>query len=137
MASPPRVRKDELMNQEERDHNQSLLQIYTAHLRQLELMAAKYGGLAVPTHITLEIEENRRKIAELEGRLRSSVSTHTAGPRHNLPPRDYEHFIGRQSKLAELRRLLQPYPKSGTYVITIDGIGGIGKSSLALKSWLA
>jgi hypothetical protein len=27
-------------------------------------MAAKYGTLAVPSHITLEIEEYRRKIAD-------------------------------------------------------------------------
>jgi tetratricopeptide (TPR) repeat protein len=120
------------MDQAEREHNQSLLQIYTAHLRQLELMAAKYGGLAVPSHVTLEIEENCRKIAELEGRLRSPVSTHTAGPRHNLPSRDYEHYVGRQKELGEIYRLLGP--RSRTVVVTIDGIGGIGKSALALET---
>jgi predicted ATP-dependent serine protease len=120
------------MDQEEHDHNQSLLQIYTAHLRQLEIMAAKYGTLAVPSHITLEIEENRRKIAELESRLRSPASAQPTGPRHNLPPRDYERFVGRQQEQAELRRLLGP--RSRTVVVTIDGIGGIGKSTLALES---
>lgn len=53
-------------------------------------------------------------------------------PRHNLPPRDYERFVGRQSELAELRRLLGS--RSRAFVVTIDGIGGIGKSALALEA---
>jgi len=112
------------MDEEERAHNESLLHIYTGHLRQLELMAAKYGDLAVPSHVTLEIAEYRQKIAELEARLRSPSSRSAEGPRHNLPSRDYEQFIGRQQELAEVRRLLGP--RSRAFVITIDGIGGIG-----------
>jgi LuxR family glucitol operon transcriptional activator len=120
------------MDEDARAHNESLLQIYTGHLRQLELMAAKYGDLAVPSHITLEIAEYRRKISELEGRLRPLVAQQKGAPRHNLPPRDYEQFIGRQPELAEVRRLLGP--RSRAFVITIDGIGGIGKSALVLES---
>ncbi len=76
------------MDEEARAHNESLLQIYIGHLRQLELMAAKYGDLAVPSHITLEIAEYRRKIAELEGPLRLVTTQQKGAPRHNLPPRD-------------------------------------------------
>ena len=120
------------MDAEERAHNESLLQIYTGHLRQLEIMAAKYGDLAVPSHVTLEIEEYRRKIADLETRLRSPATGRSAGLRHNLPPRDYERFVGRQKELAEVHRLLSS--RSRAFVVTIDGIGGIGKSALALES---
>src|SRR5215216_557405 len=116
------------MNTEERAHIESLLQLHRAHLRELELKAAKYGDLDVPTHVTLQIAEYRQKIAELEQRMHADL------PRHNLPPRDYEQFVGRQKELVEVRRLLQPYPKSRAYVITIDGIGGIGKSALALET---
>lgn len=122
------------MNAEERAHEESLVQIYTAHLRQLEIMAAKYGALAVPSHISLEIEENRRKITEIGSRLHVPATARQVRVHHNLPPRDYERFVGRQKELAELRRLLQPYPKSRAYVVAIDGIGGIGKSSLALEA---
>jgi hypothetical protein len=59
------------MDEEARAHNESLLQIYTSHLRQLEIMAAKYGDLAVPSHVALEIAEYRRRIAELEAQLRA------------------------------------------------------------------
>ena len=120
------------MDAEERTHNESLLQIYTGYLRQLEIMAAKYGDLAVPSHATLEIAEYRQKIAELEVRLRPPTSRKAEGPRHNLLPRDYEQFIGRQQELAEVRRLLGS--KSRAFVVTIDGIGGIGKSALVLES---
>src|SRR5262245_18536148 len=120
------------MGQEERAHTESLLQIYTGHLRQLEIMAAKYGDLAVPSHVTLEIEANRQKIAELEAQLRAPTAARQAAPRHNLPPRDYERFVGRQKELAEVRRLLGP--RSRAFVVTIDGIGGIGKSSFALET---
>ncbi len=116
------------MDSAQRTHLEHLLQIHGAHLRELELQAAKYGDLATPPHVTLQIAEYRQKIAELERRMRELL------PRHNLPPRDYERFVGRQKELAEVRRLLLPYPRSRAYVVTIDGIGGIGKSALALET---
>lgn len=116
------------MDAAERAHIEQLLQVNLSVLRDLELKAASFGDLYVPTHITLQIEQQRAKIAELEQRLRAEL------PYHNLPQPDYEQFVGRAKELAELRRLLQPYPKSRAYVITIDGIGGIGKSALALET---
>lgn len=57
----------------------------------------------------------------------------TASTLHqNLPPRDYAQFVGRQRELAEVRRLL--HPRSRPYLVTVDGIGGIGKSALALEA---
>lgn len=50
---------------------------------------------------------------------------------HNLPQPDYERFVGRKPALQEIRKLLNPRHRS--WVITIDGIGGIGKTSLALE----
>ena len=49
----------------------------------------------------------------------------------NLPQPDYTSFIGRQKELETIQRLLSP--KSRHFVITIDGVGGIGKSALALQ----
>ncbi|MBN1872831.1 MAG: hypothetical protein JXA33_01260 [Anaerolineae bacterium] len=49
----------------------------------------------------------------------------------NLPQSDYGCFIGREKELAKIHELLSP--KSCHFLITIDGIGGIGKSSLALE----
>ncbi|MGD2181985.1 NB-ARC domain-containing protein [Lusitaniella coriacea] len=50
---------------------------------------------------------------------------------HNLPQPDYVNFIGRQEELEKLRNLLNP--RDRIWTIVIDGIGGIGKSALALE----
>lgn len=55
------------------------------------------------------------------------------GVRHNLPQPDYGHFIGREQELTKVIAKLRPYPHSTNSVIVIDGIGGIGKSALALE----
>ncbi len=52
---------------------------------------------------------------------------------HNVPQRDFTNFIGREAELNRVLQLLQPYPRSQHAFITIDGIGGIGKSTLALE----
>jgi tetratricopeptide (TPR) repeat protein len=52
---------------------------------------------------------------------------------HNLPQPDYGTFIGREKELAQVHRILRPYPHSQHALVTIDGIGGIGKSALALE----
>jgi tetratricopeptide (TPR) repeat protein len=49
----------------------------------------------------------------------------------NLPQPDYVRFVGRETELAQVHTLLSP--DNRTWVIVIDGIGGIGKSSLALE----
>lgn len=51
---------------------------------------------------------------------------------HNLPQPDYT-FVGREAELARIHHILLPYPHSQHAVVTIDGIGGIGKSALALQ----
>ncbi len=51
---------------------------------------------------------------------------------HNLPQPDYENFVGRETELAQIEQLLNP--KTRHFVIVVDGIGGIGKSALALEA---
>lgn len=52
---------------------------------------------------------------------------------HNLPQPDYGEFVGRKEELAQIFKLLRPHPFSRHHLIVIDGIGGIGKSTLALE----
>ena len=53
---------------------------------------------------------------------------------HNLPQPNYGRFVGRESELAKVVRILRPYPHSQYPLVTIDGIGGIGKTVLALET---
>lgn len=52
---------------------------------------------------------------------------------HNLPQPDYGLFIGRETELSQVIRQLRPYPHSQHPIVTIDGVGGVGKSALALE----
>jgi tetratricopeptide (TPR) repeat protein len=54
-------------------------------------------------------------------------------PLHNLPQRPYTHFVGREAELQKLTQLMLPYPRSRHFLVTVDGIGGVGKSALALE----
>lgn len=53
--------------------------------------------------------------------------------KQNLPQPDYGKFIGREEELSKAMRILRPYPHSQHSLVTIDGVGGIGKSALALE----
>ena len=52
---------------------------------------------------------------------------------HNLPQPDYGKFIGREAEISKIYKILEPYPNSQHSIVTIDGIGGIGKTALALE----
>lgn len=54
-------------------------------------------------------------------------------PKHNLPQPNFGQFVGRENEKQDLISLLLPHPASIYYVITILGVGGIGKSALALE----
>lgn len=50
-------------------------------------------------------------------------------PLSNLPRPEYLEFVGREAYLERIQKLLA----GRNYVISIDGIGGVGKSALALE----
>ncbi len=51
---------------------------------------------------------------------------------HNLPQLDFGEFVGREAEVAQIIRTLRPYPHSQYPLITVDGVGGVGKTALAL-----
>lgn len=95
--------------------------------RQMEALADGFRAL----------QESLRLIAAApEPRLIAAprpTSPERQRPWHNLPQRSYAEFIGRQTELEQLGRLMLPHPRSRHFVVTIDGIGGVGKSALALE----
>jgi LuxR family glucitol operon transcriptional activator len=54
-------------------------------------------------------------------------------PWHNLPQRAFTQFVGRETEMSKLTQLMLPYPRSRHFIVVIDGIGGVGKSALALE----
>lgn len=62
----------------------------------------------------------------------SSLQLEAPQVKHNLPQPDYVSFVGRSN---EFNRILdQLSSESRAWTIVIDGIGGIGKSALALEA---
>jgi hypothetical protein len=112
---------------------QELLDALQWRLHERELQAAKLGVSADPV-IRIEIESLRKEIAKLSQQMAEASDAHHHNLRvlHNLPHPDYARFVGRKEERDRLRSLL--HPKARTWVIVIDGVGGIGKSSLALET---
>lgn len=50
---------------------------------------------------------------------------------NNLPPLGHTLFVGRKAEMARLLELLSPH--HAAHLITIDGIGGVGKTALILE----
>lgn len=64
----------------------------------------------------------------------AEVSSFEDSVLHNLPQPDYSRFVGRSDELKKIHQLLNPYPNSRHYLIAVYGVGGVGKSSLALET---
>lgn len=118
----------------EREDILRLLGIHTRRLQTLRERAAQYG-IATPVEVLTEIKDIESEINELEDRVNRPISPSPSRQKvyHNLPQKDYENFVGRQKELGKIHETLLPYPRSRYHVLTIDGIGGIGKSALALE----
>jgi hypothetical protein len=65
-----------------------------------------------------------------KGAAVSSVSSSTIA--HNLPAPTYTEFIGRETEMKLLLQRLSPI--HAAHVITVDGIGGVGKTALVLAA---
>lgn len=64
-----------------------------------------------------------RDQVDIEGQPQSAL--------HNLPRPEHTQFFGREAELTRLMRLLSP--EYGAHLISIDGIGGVGKTALIIE----
>ncbi|HYX16797.1 MAG TPA: trypsin-like peptidase domain-containing protein [Nostoc sp.] len=99
------------------------------------------GGRAIPTTVILsqfrelvELQHNFHQKDEywlklLPKAARESLRLH---PYSNLPSQTYQEFIGRKKELSRLLKQISLNYRAP--IITVDGIGGVGKTALVLEA---
>lgn len=119
-------------------------EIHEIYNLQFQKMSAEAAGqqvafleaqLQATSQLSADVREGLLQLATiLEQRLLAAPQPQpalpNARPYHNLFQPDYPRFVGRQNELDWLRRRLSP--KDRAWQMVIAGIGGVGKSSLAL-----
>ena len=120
------------MAKEDLIHLERMIDLHTKNLYILEEMLAKYG-VDQPLHLVNSLTMEKEAIA----RYRKQIEALTTGVREteknnllaNLPRRPF--FVGREAEIESALESLQP--NSRTFIIGIEGIGGVGKSALAIE----
>jgi len=100
-------------------------------LQILEEESAGYTALTRPAHLQIELEEQRKEVASLEARLAQLSGRGGAAIPDNLPSRP-PIFCGRETEVARCLEALSPDVRG--WGVTIDGLGGMGKTALALEA---
>ncbi len=119
------------MNKEDIAHREKMIELHKKNLYALEEMLAMYGAdqpLHLINSVTMEREAIARYAKEIEG-LTSSGERERTDSVANLPRRHY--FVGREQEIKTILQSLNP--NSRTFIIGIEGIGGVGKSALAIE----
>ncbi|MEA5626947.1 tetratricopeptide repeat protein [Nostoc sp. UHCC 0251] len=98
-------------------------------LQILEEEKASYG-IRVPVDLQIELEEKQKEVTSLEARLSQLQGQRPESLPDNLP-RYNDVFVGRKQEIARCLEALSPEERG--WGVTIDGIGGMGKTALALE----
>jgi tetratricopeptide (TPR) repeat protein len=120
------------MDKEEVTHLERMIDLHKKNLYALEEMLAKYGAdqpLHLINSVTMEREAILRYTKQIEGINSNSREQEKTNLLASLPRRPY--FVGREDELRTIFQSLQP--NSRTFIIGIEGIGGVGKSALAIE----
>lgn len=94
----------------------------------LEEQRAGYG-IRVPVELEIEFEEKQKQVKSLELRLAQLGGNQISIP-DNLPRRP-SIFVGRKDEIDKCLDTLKPEERG--WGVAIDGLGGIGKTALALE----
>ncbi|MCF4966074.1 tetratricopeptide repeat protein [Nostoc sp. CMAA1605] len=115
---------------EERTNLEQMLSTAQMILQVLEQQAAGYTNLTIPAHLKVQLEEKRQEVASLKARLSQLQGHQPANLPDNLP-RYHDVFVGRKPEIERCLEALSPEERG--WGVTIDGIGGMGKTALALE----
>jgi LuxR family glucitol operon transcriptional activator len=120
-------------NKEEITHLETMISLHKKNLFILEEMLARYGSdqpLHLINSVTMEKEAILRYTKKIESLTSSGKEHDKSEAMAKLPRRTF--FVGREHELKTILQSLQP--TSRTFIIGIEGIGGIGKSALAIET---
>lgn len=101
----------------------------------MEQVTLTRQALEIETQLSSDMRQTLQQLTTaIEQRILSATSLPQALPRprpyHNLPQPDYTRFVGREREIEWLRQRLSP--RDRVWLTIISGIGGVGKSALAL-----
>jgi tetratricopeptide (TPR) repeat protein len=120
------------MDKEEIAHLETMISLHKKNLYTLEEMLARYGAdqpLHLINSVTMEKEAITRYSKQIENLSSSSKELEKSAALASLPRRPY--FVGREEEIKTILQSLQP--NSRTFIIGIEGVGGMGKSTLAIE----
>lgn len=120
------------MDKEEVTHLERMIDLHKKNLYILEEMLAKYGA-DQPLHLVNSVTMEREAIARYSKQIKNITSAtkeqEKSSALASLPRRPY--FVGRDEEIKTILGSLQP--NSRTFIIGIEGVGGMGKSALAVE----
>ncbi len=120
------------MDKEEILHLERMIDLHKRNLYTLEEMLAKYGAdqpLHLINSVTMEREAILRYTKQIESLTSDTRDREKTLVLANLPRRPF--FVGREEEIKAIFESLNP--NSRTFIIGIEGIGGVGKSTLAIE----
>ncbi len=120
------------MDKEEITHLERLIELHKKNLYTLEEMLAKYGAdqpLHLINSVTMEKEAIARYTRQIEHLTSTGKEREKSALLASLPRRPY--FVGREEEIKTILQSLQP--DNRTFIVGIEGIGGVGKSALAIE----
>src|SRR5689334_13415908 len=120
------------MDNEEITHLETMISLHKKSLYALEEMLATFGTdqpLHLVNSLTMEKEAIARYTKQIENITGNAKEIEKSNVLASLPRRPY--FVGREEEIKNILESLQP--NSRTFIIGIEGIGGVGKSTLATE----
>ncbi len=114
------------------DNQEALQRTLNRARRALQIIEEEKAGygIRVPVDLQIELEEKQKEVTSLEARLSQLQGKRSESLPDNLP-RYNDVFVGRKQEIARCLEALSPEERG--WGVVIDGIGGMGKTVLALE----